>query len=131
MYWRIYGVPKPKGSMRWVGNRMIHDNPDCPQWISDVRDQLVDREELEGPVLVVLHFLLPRGKTVRRKIPSVKPDLDKLVRAVMDALEGYCYKNDSQVVGVLASKQYAIDEDPGVHVTLNKVGSQQFVIEGW
>ena len=32
------------------------------------------------------------------------PDLDKLVRAVLDALTGVCYKDDSQVVYIETEK---------------------------
>ena len=96
-----------------------------------MRIQLTGRRMHEGPVSVELCFYLPRGKTVRRALPAVKPDLDKLVRAVLDALTGYCYKDDGQAVGVLASKQYAVDEDPGVHITLSKVGSQPLVRKDW
>ena len=39
--------------------------------------------------------------------PKVAPDLDKLVRAVMDALTGVCYADDAQVIEIWASKVYA------------------------
>jgi len=41
-------------------------------------------------------------------VPAVKrPDLDKLVRAVFDALTNVVFKDDSQVVSVFASKRLA------------------------
>jgi Holliday junction resolvase RusA-like endonuclease len=39
--------------------------------------------------------------------PAVAPDIDKLIRAVADALTGTAYRDDSQIVEVLASKVYA------------------------
>lgn len=118
MHWRIDGDPKPKGSMRSVGNRMVNDNPDCDKWIQDIRIQLVGRRMYEGPIKVELRFYLPRGKTVRRQQPHVKPDLDKLVRAVLDAMTGYCYKDDGQVVIIEAMKEYADFGHPGVEIRL-------------
>lgn len=35
-----------------------------------------------------------------------KPDVDKLVRAVLDAMTSVAYKDDSQVVSVSTTKQY-------------------------
>jgi len=36
-----------------------------------------------------------------------RPDLDKLVRAVLDALTDVCYEDDSQVIRLRASKVWA------------------------
>ena len=49
------------------------------------------------------------------------PDLDKLVRAVMDALTECVYSDDSQVIDVTASKRYVPNatHPPGVEVTIN------------
>ena len=49
------------------------------------------------------------------------PDLDKLVRAVMDALTECVYSDDSQVIDVAASKRYVPNatHPPGVEVTIN------------
>lgn len=118
MRWRIYGDPKPKGSMRWVGDRMVNDNPDCAQWIEDIRVQLVGRRMLDGPVAVDVRFLLTRGKSVKRGQPYVKPDLDKLARAVLDALTGCCYADDGQVVKVIAVKEYADSAEPGCELSV-------------
>ena len=119
--WRIYGDPKPKGSMRWIGDRMVNDNPDCDRWIQDIRVQLVGRRMIDGPVGVKLRFLLPRGKSVKREQPCVKPDLDKLVRSVLDALTGCCYADDGQVVKVIALKEYADSTEPGCELSVYPV----------
>lgn len=37
---------------------------------------------------------------------TVKPDLDKLCRTVLDALTGVAYKDDSQVIGIIANERY-------------------------
>ena len=67
-----------------------------------------------GPVYLFLEFHMPRGKTVKRDVPCVTPDLDKLQRAVLDALTGVAYKDDGQVVHVTASKVYEGYKGPGV-----------------
>jgi Holliday junction resolvase RusA-like endonuclease len=75
-----------------------------------------------APVHVRMTFNLPRpaghygsGKNagkVRASAPRehvTKPDLDKLARCVLDALTGVVYADDSQVVGINASKCYGAE----------------------
>jgi Holliday junction resolvase RusA-like endonuclease len=68
---------------------------------------------------------MPRPKSVSkalRAVPTVKPDLDKLTRAVMDAisLERYCQviKDDSLVTDLHAAKRYADHTKPGVSIMI-------------
>jgi len=74
---------------------------------------------LDQPVVVLLQFILDRPKShygtgrnegkLRQSAPkhqSVKPDVDKLSRAVLDALEGICFINDSRVKTLIADKEY-------------------------
>ena len=39
-------------------------------------------------------------------MPSVAPDLDKLIRAVLDGLTAIAYVDDGQVVSIVAEKAY-------------------------
>jgi Holliday junction resolvase RusA-like endonuclease len=75
---------------------------------------------LSGPVTVFAKFGMkpPKGKLPndRQGYPTVRPDLEKLARAVMDALEGHAYKNDAQVVDQVISKRYS--ERPGVMIAV-------------
>jgi Holliday junction resolvase RusA-like endonuclease len=72
---------------------------------------------LEEDVTLYLIFTLPKGKTVKRQFPTVRPDLDKLVRAVGDSLTGIAYVDDSQVTALIANKRYEnLLWDCGVHI---------------
>ena len=46
-----------------------------------------------------------------------RPDLDNLIKSVLDALNGVAYKDDCQIVTMLSRKNYA--EAPYVKVILN------------
>lgn len=69
--------------------------------------------ERDLPVTVQLKFELERPKTVKRKHPHVKPDIDKLIRSVFDsATTAGLWKGDEQVIMVNAFKTYS--DSPGV-----------------
>lgn len=52
-------------------------------------------------------------------LPLVKPDVDNISKAVLDALLGVAYRDDSSVVRVLTRKRYtARDEEPGCAVSV-------------
>jgi len=60
------------------------------------------------PVTLSLVFVFnkPPSAPKRREYPAVKPDLDKLTRATMDALTGVLFLDDAQVVCLDVSKEY-------------------------
>lgn len=48
--------------------------------------------------------------------PTVKPDADNIIKAILDALNGYAYRDDAAVTKVTAVKRYG--NYPMVEVTL-------------
>ncbi len=44
--------------------------------------------------------------------PTKKPDVDNLIKIIMDALSGVIYKDDKQIIKMSVEKRYA--EQPGV-----------------
>lgn len=117
----VHGVPAPQGSKRHVGNGiLIESSKRVKPWREAVVNAAVDamngREPLEGPVAVFVSFRLPRPKTVKRDLPSVRPDLDKLSRSTLDALTtAQVFKDDSQVCGLHVYKRYGL---PGADITV-------------
>ena len=102
--------PIPQGSMRHIGNgRMIHSRAtELATFRAGLA--LVAKPHfpvpLGNPIALTLNFGLIAPKTVKRAMPTVPPDLDKLVRAVLDGLTGVVYADDSQVVSIKATKYY-------------------------
>jgi len=64
-------------------------------------------EPLEGALKVEIVFYMRRPKSVKRKYPTVKPDLDNLEKALYDAGNGILWNDDSQIVTHTVSKYYA------------------------
>ena len=116
-----YGTPRPKGSAKAFvikgTNRAVvtSDTKGLKGWESIVRQAAQDEMKgnlLVGPVRVVTHFYLPRPKrlTGKETPPHIsRPDLDKLVRGVLDPLTGVVWSDDAQVTRLVAEKRYAGD----------------------
>lgn len=128
----VAGVPVPQGSATaYVVRRrdgrahanVTHANEKTGPW-RDVVAAEVRRALGPGPVPLPrphpvrldCEFIMPRR--AREKTPpephTRKPDRDKLLRAVCDALTGVVYDDDSQiVVGYTIKRTAAVDETPG------------------
>lgn len=80
-------------------------------------------QELQGPQILA-RFYLPLPKAVKRLLSSVKPDLDKLMRALGDGMtDSGLLVDDSLIVTQWLHKRYAIEVNPvGVRVLVMKTG---------
>lgn len=135
----IPGNPAAKGNIRYLGQRggraiLTDATKNLKPWDSHVRSALADDEgqpkaRFDGAVHVELEFVMPRPlSTPKKRTPAAvkKPDLDKLQRAVFDAISSAgVWRDDSQVVSVTATKRIAeIDETPGCRLVLCMMGER-------
>lgn len=84
------------------------------------------RTLLECPVMVEMRIILaiPQSMSKKRKalaiagelFPTKKPDMDNVIKAIYDGLNGVVWKDDVQVVDAFVRKRYG--EVPGVHVRI-------------
>ena len=117
----VAGLPVPQGSLRPVPGRgrlagrtmLVPDNEaELHRWrrhVAQSCSMVYSRPATSTAWSVRLVFTLPRPLSVssrRRPLPTVRPDLDKLVRAVLDALTGVLFADDAQVVALIATKAY-------------------------
>ena len=135
------GVPAPQGSKRHVGGGvMIESSKALKPWRQRVNTawNTTGRNPIEGPVTVRATFVMPRPKShygtgrntgqikdTYLDLPHVtKPDCDKLLRAILDALsttktQHGAYQDDSHVVRAWAEKRYVRPgEEPHAIITL-------------
>lgn len=123
---RVDGTPIPQGSKSIFRGRLVESNPKLKAWRAMVTataaHELGGRDGFpkEADLYVLLDFYMPRGRTVRRPRPNVKPDLDKCIRAVFDSLTRTVWVDDGQVVSVHAQQWYA-DDRPGVRVVVGEL----------
>lgn len=125
----VPGHPAPQGSRRYVGNGIsIESSKQVKPWRADIREHLLAHHvqgPAIGPVTVGLEFVMPRPASTAktRTPPAVKrPDLDKLTRAVLDAIgSAGLWRDDSQVTRLYAHKRLAErDETPGVRIDIEQ-----------
>lgn len=72
----------------------------------------------DGPLMVSLRFRMKCPRKPAFSVPVTRPDIDKLCRSVLDAIgdSGVVWRDDSQVVTLLAEKEYG---DPGVTIRVS------------
>lgn len=132
-FW-VSGEPVPQGSMVSVGGRgaMRHSNKELTAWREEIgwgwkrqyRGGVITRGT---PVrLELTFFVTPNAAALKeqRRLPAIRGeggDLDKLARAVKDALEELAYEDDAQVAHLDALKLYSTSqpqEAAGVRIRL-------------
>lgn len=118
MMFRVIGNPAPQGSKsRDRHGNMFESSRSLQPWRAAVQIAVLQqrtsqrRPLISGPVSLEVRFYMRRPKDAKGGArPAVKPDIDKLIRAVGDALTQVgVYEDDSRIVHVTASKFYAGD----------------------
>jgi Holliday junction resolvase RusA-like endonuclease len=143
----VRGTPVPQGSGRSFvsGGRAVHVTRTAPllAWrgaiASEARTGMAGRPLLDGPVALEVEFRpaarpqahwLPAGirrvaRILRLDAPlwhTSAPDIDKLCRAVMDALSSVVWVDDRQVARLVASKRWPDeDEAPGASIRVRRL----------
>jgi crossover junction endodeoxyribonuclease RusA len=142
----VPGIPVAKGSAKAFvvkGRAIVTQSNGAKQkpWASAISytAQQAGVRPYVGPVLVSMTFVMPRPKNHYRANGKLKdtaplfhvskPDVDKLVRLVFDALTGIAWKDDSQAQIKVAEKLYADDTytatsygQPGVKIGIYQIG---------
>ena len=132
----VPGDPVPQGSMRvFPGGGMVHSNK--AKVMGFRSDVATEWEKGKSPIrkdyvtLVITfafhrpasHYLPANSKrpepVLRLDAPTSHtkpPDLDKLIRAVLDALTGRAYDDDAQVIDIVAMKVWSRDGSTTIEV---------------
>jgi crossover junction endodeoxyribonuclease RusA len=145
----VPGIPVPQGSVRAFkaksGKVVTQNDPtgSIERWRGDIRSALrglVPGVLVSEPVAMRLSFRFPRPAAhylpanQSRREPELRldaphwkasePDVDKLARAVLDALTGVVYADDALVTSIVAAKRYVSEgEVPGLRLELRDAGS--------
>jgi crossover junction endodeoxyribonuclease RusA len=118
----IYGIPIAQGSKRAFYKQgmkravLAEDSSKVKPWRQEIAIGALEQMKrlkiapaLAGtPVVVQCMFYFPRPKSLKKAITAktTKPDVDKLARAVLDALTGTMFADDGQVVELRVAKLF-------------------------
>lgn len=107
----------PKASGDWRARAAWFMRPAC-------------QEPLSGPLWVTIWavFALPKSK-IRKRTPQLnrtpctkRPDIDNIVKAILDAGNGVCWQDDAQVYRLEVFKMYGREgESPSVILEAREV----------
>ena len=145
----VYGVPQPKGNLRAFIKRgmkfpiVTDSNRNARSWSQLVAEganraigELADNDRarlFESAIRLSVAFYLPRPKKYQKRgVPVAHltaPDIDKLLRAVLDALTKVAWGDDSQVVELLTTKAYAdVDAPPHAAIRVERTTGARPVV---
>ncbi len=140
MEYIIDGDPKAQKRHRYrrTSGRIISYDPSkrdkqalAKQLASSMTSTSKPLEMLKGPIRIMLRFYFRRPKShyrqgkyshlLKKTAPSSHtstPDIDNLVKFVMDAGNKIVWKDDSQIEGVFASKTYTNSKRPRTEIEI-------------
>lgn len=138
----VPGAPVPQGSMSAFNDddgraRVRHSKPKgLDRYRADVRNAAAHVEGagiIEGPIYVEASFVIERPKNHWRANGELKdwaptfhtgarPDADKLLRALLDALTGVLFRDDGHVAVAHIEKRYVGEtEAPHTEVIVDRL----------
>lgn len=118
----VYGTPVPQGSSRafipkgWERPVITAANAKTKPWRQEIAGTAKAEMETYGvapmlagePVWISVEFFFEKPRSISKRVThkTTKPDIDKLLRAVLDSLTGIVFKDDSQVCSTSARKRF-------------------------
>ncbi|MCG7844945.1 MAG: RusA family crossover junction endodeoxyribonuclease [Methanomassiliicoccales archaeon] len=136
----VAGEPVPQGSTKAFYIKKLervvttHTNANTEGWRNRIATEAQHANELRphnffsddrrSGYEVTLDFVFNRPKSTPKKyrLNTKRPDLDKLVRAALDAITNVLIPDDSQVVRIVAGKCYGDSErTPGLHISVKRL----------
>lgn len=132
LFVEILGEPAPQGSKNaYVINGrpvLVESSKKVKPWRATVAASAHQAAHEAGwsksdlPLRVHVDFFLKRPVSVTRQRPDRKPDIDKLLRSVLDGISdaGTVWSDDARVVELSSVKHYSIDFI-GAAVTITEI----------
>lgn len=127
----VEGTPAPQGSKTRTRYGMFESSKRVKPWRDLVKAAAMkagDDAALLGPLTppyrVEMWFYIAKPRTSRAKHPVAPTigDLDKLARAVGDALTSAgLIEDDRHIIKLVAEKAWAVDENPGAIVRVSEI----------
>ena len=95
------------------------------QAFQEAAKEFKPEQPLEGPIIVQLIFYKKKTSTYKKdeNYWDRKPDLDNLIKLALDSMNKIFFKDDAQIVEIIASKMF--DDEPRTVVAITPVEEKQ------
>lgn len=124
---RTFYNPKTKGMSSMTPEKtVLYENLISTCYLQDAGEERFSDEDC---LLVRIQAYFEPTKSISKKkreemlrgmiLPAKKPDIDNIVKSVLDALNQVAYRDDTQVVELHVRKQYS--DRPRVEVCIEKI----------
>lgn len=129
----VYGTPKGKARPRFVRTSKgvrTYTPKTTETYQNDVLAAYMDKYQgvtLKGHIWAKInaYFPIPKSTPKKRRASLTwydkKPDVDNIAKSVLDALQGYAYDDDKQIVALTIQKEYA--DEARVDVKLGELNT--------
>lgn len=111
---RVLGQPCGKGRPRFAKGH-VYTPKKTREYETDIKTAYISMSKgysyKDTPVIVCIEARLKRAKSNKRKYAVTKPDLDNIIKAVLDGLNGVAFDDDRQVIEISAKKLYCNAEN--------------------
>lgn len=118
----VEGKIKGKARPRVFNGRAVtpKDTVNYENWVRlNYKEQ--SGKYLEGPIKarIIAYYKIPKSYTKAKILackqniilPTKKPDIDNCIKVILDSLNGIAYKDDSQIVEVIAVKRWTEEQE--------------------
>ncbi len=85
---------------------------------------------ISAGIIVMAYFPIPKSWPKAKKLMAMrgelkpgKPDIDNILKIVLDGLNGTAYDDDALVTDALCTKKYVTDPNAAGHLTVTITGS--------
>ena len=129
----IPGLPVPKARARStaIGGKVRHYTPETTRAYEDLvrmaaRAAMAKAPPMEGALSVSIEITMPIPVSWSKRkqtdalaglvMPTGRPDLDNLIKALTDACNGIVWRDDAQIVRLMAEKRHG--EQPGASISV-------------
>lgn len=121
LFFIVFGTPIPQGSMKaflpkgWNRAVITSDNTKLKPWrqmlsvtvLDAMHSSKVQLIERLAAVSVEVTFFFERPQSCKKQVnKTTKPDMDKLLRSLFDAMTGIVFADDAQVCHVTMEKVF-------------------------
>jgi Holliday junction resolvase RusA-like endonuclease len=113
--------PVPASRPRLARGNRIYYAKGYSDWRTAARKVVKEhRQRSTAKLIVVVECRMQKARTSKLEIP--RADVDNLVKAPLDVINGACWEDDNQIVGLWVTKEFAADpESVGTTVTIYEV----------